>query len=175
MGLEDQDRNPTYLFEPLLEMMEDPDLAPENVSAPQPPPPLVSGGHAIAYVSNIDAAICFYSETLGLKLTFRFEDKLAGVEAGRLVVVLHPKTPNTPDPGTKGAIVLGLQADEPIERVVARLAERGVRLTGNASRSERASSISFEDPDGNPIYVSESGALVPMPSDGLASAAPAAP
>ena len=50
----------------------------------------------------MDAAVRFYMETLGLKLTFRFEDKIAGVEAGRLVVALHPETPNTPDPGRKG-------------------------------------------------------------------------
>ena len=117
---------------------------------------MISGGNTTVYVSNMDAAIRFYTETLGLKLAFRFEDKIAGVEAGRLVVALHPKTPNTPDPGTKGAMVLGLQADEPIERVVARLAERGVRLTGDATQSEKGAVISIEDPDGNQIEISES-------------------
>jgi catechol 2,3-dioxygenase-like lactoylglutathione lyase family enzyme len=171
VGLDDQDRNPTYLFEPLQEMPET-DLAPGKASAPQMPAPMVSGGHASVYVSNMDAAIRFYTQTLELKLTFRFEDKIAGVEAGRLVVAIHPKTPNTPDPGTKGAMVLGLQADEPIERVIARLAERGVRLTGDTTRSEKAASISFEDPDGNPIYIYEGG-LSSVPQDELASAASA--
>lgn len=172
VGLADQDGNPTYLFEPLQETMPETDLAQEPVSGPQTPRSMGLGGHAIVYVSNMDAAIRFYTEALGLKLTFRFEDKIAGVEAGRLVVAIHPKTPNTPDPGTKGAMVLGLQADEPIERVIARLAERGVRLTGDTTRSEKAASISFEDPDGNPIEISESGPLS-VPQDELESAASA--
>ena len=133
---------------------------------------MVSGGHGIVYVSNLDVAIRFYSETLGLKLAFRWEDKIAGVEAGRLVVALHPRTQHTPDPGTKGAMMLGLQVDEPIERVMAVLAERGVRLTGGTTRSEQGAVISIEDPDGNPIEISESGTSS-VPQDELASAAPA--
>jgi catechol 2,3-dioxygenase-like lactoylglutathione lyase family enzyme len=174
VALEDQDGNPTYLFQPSMPVTPDTDLAPESTSAPQPPPTMVSGGHAIVYVSNLDAAIRFYTETLGLKLAFRFEDKIAGVEAGRLVVALHPKTQYAPDPGTKGAMVLGLQVDEPIERVMAVLAQRGVRLTGGTTRSEKGAIISIEDPDGNPIEITESGTSS-VPQDDLASAAPATP
>jgi len=134
----------------------------------------VSGGHGIVYVSNLDVAIRFYSGTLGLKLAFRWDDKIAGVEAGRLVVALHPRTQHTPVPGTKGAMILGLQVDEPIERVMAVLAERGVRLTagGGTTRSEPGAIISIEDPDGNLIEISESGTSS-VPQDELASAAPA--
>ena len=172
-SLEDQDGNPTYLFQPSLdEIIPETDFAPENASARQPPPPMVSGGHSIVYVSNMDAAIRFYTETLGLKLAFRWEDKIAGVEAGRLVVVIHPKTQYTPDPGTKGAMMLGLQVDEPIERVMAVLAARGVRLTGGVARSEQGAVISIEDPDGNPIELSERGTSS-VPQDERASAAPA--
>jgi catechol 2,3-dioxygenase-like lactoylglutathione lyase family enzyme len=174
VGLNDQDGNPTYLFEPLQQMPET-DLAPQQASVSEPRRPETMGGHAIVYVSNMDAAIRFYTETLGLKLTFRYEDKIAGVEAGRLVVALHPKTPNTPDPGTKGAMLLGLQTDEPIERVVARLAGRGVRLTGHVTRStEKNASISFEDPDGNPIYIYENE-TVSAPRDELAATTSARP
>lgn len=118
--------------------------------------PLPSGGHAIVYVSDMDAAIRFYTETLGLKLTNRFENHFATAEVGRsLVLGIHPQTPNTPVPGTKGSVTLGLMVDEPIDTVVTRLAQRGVRLNG---RSESARSVDIEDLDGNVITLWEAQA-----------------
>jgi catechol 2,3-dioxygenase-like lactoylglutathione lyase family enzyme len=172
VSLEDQDRNPTYLFQPSREDIPEIGLAPATVSAGRPPASRISGGHGIVYVSSLDAAVRFYAETLGLKLAFRWGDTMAGVEAGRLVVVLHPKTPHTPDPGTPGAMILGLQVDESIERVMAVLAERGVRLNGSP-RSEKRAVIAITDPDGNPIEISESGTSS-VPQDEPASAEPAA-
>jgi catechol 2,3-dioxygenase-like lactoylglutathione lyase family enzyme len=116
------------------------------------------GGHAIVYVSNMDTGVRFYSEKLGLPLTNRYGDHFATVEAGNLVLAIHPKTPNTPDPGKKGSVALGLQVDEPMERVVARLTERGVRLTGETAPPDSGRRVEFEDEDGNPIYVWEARA-----------------
>ena len=124
--------------------------------------PLPSGGHAIVYVSNMDAAIRFYTETLGLKLTNRFENHFATAEIGRsLVLGIHPRTPHTPVPGTKGSMTLGLMVDEPLDKVVTRLAQRGVRLTG---RSESAHSVDIEDLDGNVITLWEAQAWTPESS-----------
>jgi catechol 2,3-dioxygenase-like lactoylglutathione lyase family enzyme len=113
------------------------------------------GGHAIVYVSNMDAGVRFYNEKLGLPLTNRYGDHFATVEAGSLVLAIHPKTPRTPDPGTKGSVMLGLQVDEPMERVVSRLAERGVRMTGESAVPDAGARVEFEDEDGNPIYLWE--------------------
>lgn len=138
----DLDGVPTYAWEFSDEMLAEVDRA-------SVPDALLSGGLAIVYVSDMDAAIRFYADTLGLALTYRFEDKFATIEAGRnLLLALHPKTPNTPDPGTKGSVTLGLVVDEPIDTVVARLARRGVRVTG---RSEPDRSVDIEDLDGNVI------------------------
>ena len=52
-------------------------------------------------------------------------------------------------------MILGLQTDEPIQRVMAVLADRGVRLTGAPTGSEMGAVITLEDPDGNPIEISE--------------------
>jgi catechol 2,3-dioxygenase-like lactoylglutathione lyase family enzyme len=131
--------------------------------------PLPSGGHAIVYVSDMDAAIRFYTVTLGLKLTNRFENHFATAEVGRsLVLGIHPRTPNTPVPGTKGSVTLGLMVDEPIDTVVTRLAQRGVRLNG---RSESARSVDIEDLDGNVITLWD--ALAWMPEGELVTAASA--
>ena len=146
----DLDGVATYAWEFSEEM-----LTEVNVTAV--PRTLISGGHAIVYVSDMDAAIRFYADTLGLKLTYRFDSKFATIEAGRnLLLALHPKTPNTPDPGTKGSVTLGLVVDEPIDTVVSHLAQRGVRISG---RSEPGRSVEIEDLDGNVITLWQADAF----------------
>lgn len=131
---------------------------------------LLSGGHAIVYVSEMDAAVRFYADVLGLNLTNRYGDKWATVEAGRnLVIGLHPRTPRSPVPGTSGSVMLGLTIDEPIKSVVSRLVERGVRLTGDIVRSETDNFVEIEDLDGNAIYLWEAD-VESVPDDDLASA-----
>ena len=117
---------------------------------------MVSGGNATVFVSNMDRAVTFYTEVLGLKLTNRFGDHWATVEAGKgLTIGLHPASPQYPAPGTKGGIMLGLEIDEPIDGAIARLTARGVRMTGPVVRSEQGSFVHFEDPDGTDIYLWE--------------------
>ena len=43
---------------------------------------MISGGNATIYVANMDAAVRFYTEVLGLKLTNRFGDRWATIETG---------------------------------------------------------------------------------------------
>ena len=140
-AFEDGDGFPSYVHEFPPEMREGVD--PASVSKA-----LVAGGHAIVYVSNMDAAIRFYTETLGLPLTNRFENHFATVEVGRsLVLGIHPRTPRTPVPGTKGSVTLGLVVDEPLDTVLSRLAQRGVRVAGATAE--------IEDLDGNVITLWE--------------------
>ena len=118
---------------------------------------LLSGGHAIVYVSDMDAAVRFYTETLDLNLTNRFENHFATVEVGgRLVLGIHPRTPRTPIPGTKGSVALSLVANEPLDAILARLAQRGVRTTGHAQPGRSAD---IEDLDGNVITLWEAHAF----------------
>jgi predicted enzyme related to lactoylglutathione lyase len=117
---------------------------------------MISGGNATVFVSNMNAAVRFYTEVLGLKLTNRFGDHWATVDAGKgLIIGLHPASPKYPAPGTKGAMMLGLEIDEAIEGVVARLSEKGVRIKGSIMREEAGNFVHLEDPDGNEIYLWE--------------------
>ena len=117
---------------------------------------MVTGGNATVFVSNMDRAVKFYTEVLGLKLTNRFGDHWATVDAGKgLTIGLHPASPEYPAPGTKGGIMLGLEIDEPIDRAIARLTGMGVRMTGPIIKSEPGSFVHLEDPDGNAIYLWE--------------------
>jgi len=115
---------------------------------------MVNGGNATVIVSNMDRAIEFYTQVLGLKLTNRFGDHWATVEAGKgLTIGLHPESPQHPKAGTKGGMMIGLEIDGNIESVVDRLAKKGVRITGPIIRAEPGAFASLEDPDGNPIYL----------------------
>ena len=101
----------------------------------------------------MDAAVDFYNKVLGMKLTNRFGNHWATVEAGRgLTIGLHPASPMYPAPGTKGGILLGIEIDEPLDSVVERLQRKGVRFTGPIVKDGSGNFASFEDPDGNPCY-----------------------
>lgn len=117
---------------------------------------MISGGNATIFVSNMDRSIEFYTVVLGLRLTNRFGDNWATVEAGKgLTIGLHPASPKYPAPGTKGGMMLGLEIDEAIDSVVDRLKGRGVKIEGAVIRSEAGNFAHFEDPDGNEIYIWE--------------------
>jgi catechol 2,3-dioxygenase-like lactoylglutathione lyase family enzyme len=138
---------------------------------------MIAGGNATIYVSNMDAAVRFYTEALGLKLTNRFGDNWATVQAGTtLVVGLHPWSAKFPRPGTKGAVQLGLflSHGDSIEAFATRLRQHGVAVSGIIESME-ANYIHFEDPDGNPIYVGDRNPGVdaaPEPKQAVGSSAP---
>lgn len=118
---------------------------------------MIRGGNATVYVSNMDSALEFYVEVLGLTLINRFGNHWATVRAGDgFVVGLHPWSENYPRPGTPGSVQVGLvlSPDEPIEEFAARLRKRGVEASGIIESAE-ANYIHFTDPDGNPIYLSD--------------------
>jgi catechol 2,3-dioxygenase-like lactoylglutathione lyase family enzyme len=156
-ALVDQDGLATYVHEFPPEMV--PDEERESDAYAEDVAKVIAGGHAIVYVSDMDAAIRFYTKTLGLPLTNRFGNHFATAEAGSLVLGIHPKTPRTPTPGEKGSVTLGLTVDEPIERVVSQLTSRGVRITGSVIRSDSGTVAEIEDPDGNAIYLWEETAV----------------
>jgi len=117
---------------------------------------MVTGGNATVFVSNMDNAVRFYTEVLGLKLTNRFGDHWATVDAGKgLTIGLHPASAKFPTPGTKGGVILGLEIGVPIEQAVARLTERGVKIGGIIRDEPSGNFADFEDLDGNSIYLWE--------------------
>jgi hypothetical protein len=52
-------------------------------------------------------------------------------------------------------MMLGLEINQPIDGVVARLKEKGVRIKGSIARDEPGNFVHLEDPDGNEIYLWE--------------------
>src|SRR5712691_7571916 len=117
---------------------------------------MITGGNATVFVSNMDRAVLFCSDVLCLRLTNRFGDHWATVEAGKgLTIGLHPASPKYPAPGTKGAMMLGLEIDEDIEGVVGQLNATGALITGPVIEDQAGRFDHVEDPDGNKIYAWE--------------------
>jgi catechol 2,3-dioxygenase-like lactoylglutathione lyase family enzyme len=114
---------------------------------------MIAGGNVTVLVSDMDAAVDFYTNVLAMKLTNRFGNHWATVDAGKgLVIGLHPASAKFPAPGTKGGMMIGLEIDEPIEAVVDRLQRKGVRFHGSIIKDEPGNFADFEDLDGNPFY-----------------------
>ena len=116
---------------------------------------MLSTGIATIFVSDMDRAVDFYTKVLGLKLTQRFGNHWAQVDAGRLTIGLHPASAENPA-GRNGSITVGFALSSKIEDVVSTLKQHGVKFKGPISQDPNAGKFAyFEDPDGNSLYLME--------------------
>jgi catechol 2,3-dioxygenase-like lactoylglutathione lyase family enzyme len=116
---------------------------------------MFSSGNVTVYVSNMDAAVRFYSEVLGLKLAYRFGDHWAAVEAGKgLTIGLHPDSGES-RAGRKGSMEIGLELSGSIHEAVKVLKSKGVQFPEPIRTGKSGSFAHFEDPDGNLLYIAE--------------------
>ncbi len=115
---------------------------------------MVTGGNATVYITDMDAAIGFYTTVLGMTVTSRYGGHWATLEAGGFTVGLHPEDAKQPGPGTHGAIMVGLNVDG-IEAARERLREGGAKDVGEVVRGDGGSFVHFHDLDGNALYLWE--------------------
>jgi len=116
---------------------------------------MFASGNVTVYVTEMDRAVRFYTETLGLRLAYRFGDHWASVEVGRgLTIGLHPASGEKPA-GRSGSMAIGLELTGSIHEAVETLKARGVRFTSEINEGKSGSFAGFEDPDGNPLYLAE--------------------
>src|SRR5664279_2180953 len=116
---------------------------------------MFSSGNVTIYVSNMDRAVRFYTEVLGLKLAYRFGDHWASVEVGKgLTIGLHPASEQSPA-GRKGSMTIGLELSGTIEDAMKTLESRGVQFHGMANEGKAGVFAYFEDPDGNTLYLAQ--------------------
>ncbi len=115
---------------------------------------LIDGGSPTIYVSDLDRAVRFYTQTLGLGLLYRAGEHFAMVDAGGgLHIGLHPAGPQSPRPGARGSISVGFIVTGPIEQVVESLQARGVQFRGPVRDDAAVRLAFFGDPDGNDLYL----------------------
>ena len=127
---------------------------------------MISGGNATVYVSDMDAAIRFYTESVGLKLTNRFGRQWATVEAGPsywttdevgagLLSDCTRSRRNTPrrEPGGRWDSDLRHMSRSKRQSRVSFSGRSAI--TGEVIRFEAGNSVAFEDHDGTPTYLHE--------------------
>ena len=113
---------------------------------------MVTGGNATVFVTNIENSLKFYNGILGLKISSHFGEHWASVEAGKFTIGLHPTSDKHPAPGTPGAMMIGLDIDEPIDVAAAKLNAQGVKNVGEVKREQEGNFVHFHDPDRNELY-----------------------
>jgi predicted enzyme related to lactoylglutathione lyase len=107
----------------------------------------------------MDRAVDFYTQVLGLAVTYRAGNHYCGLDAGNgMKVGLHPKSDKAPDPGTNGATQVGFNITIPIDQAVQELSQKGAALKGEIiDDANGAIRIAYlTDPDGNDLYLIES-------------------
>jgi catechol 2,3-dioxygenase-like lactoylglutathione lyase family enzyme len=115
---------------------------------------MFSSGNVTVFVTNMDRAVKFYTETLGLKLAYRFGDNWASVELGKgLTIGLHPASAESPK--GRGGMAIGLELTGSIEDAMSRLEAKGVRFGNVVNEGKAGKFAHFEDPDGNLLYIAE--------------------
>jgi predicted enzyme related to lactoylglutathione lyase len=116
---------------------------------------MITGGLPTVFVSDMDRAVRFFTETLGLTLEQRFGNHWASVKTSNgFSIGLHPASEQSPA-GRKGSITIGFNLDEPIDKTVDRLKKQGVKFTREIFDDGSSRSAHFSDPDGNEFYVIE--------------------
>jgi predicted enzyme related to lactoylglutathione lyase len=117
----------------------------------------IGGLTTSVYVSNMDRAVNFYSEALGLTLLSRIGNEwaqLATAEGGS--IGLHQaQPPTTVTPGTTGAINIEFRASDDLESAVSSLKSYGVPFVTNIVNYEHVRLIACSDPDGNRLFLGQ--------------------
>jgi catechol 2,3-dioxygenase-like lactoylglutathione lyase family enzyme len=121
---------------------------------------VIEGGSPTIFVSDLNQAIRFYVEVLGLRIRYQAGEHFAMIDAGGgLSIGLHPPGRHTPPPGAEGGIQIGFNVAGSIEDAVEELEARGVVFEergGRAVIDDGAVKLAFfGDPDGNSLYLCE--------------------
>jgi catechol 2,3-dioxygenase-like lactoylglutathione lyase family enzyme len=103
------------------------------------------------FVADMDRAVAFYADTLGLALEYRSGDDWAQFEAGAIKLGLHAAAGGEVRPGGTVAFTV-----EDLETARTALSAHGVSL-GHQGGGERGEPrfVEFADPDGNALALFE--------------------
>jgi predicted enzyme related to lactoylglutathione lyase len=99
-------------------------------------------------VDDMDRAVAFYGETLGLAVTQHDED-WSEVEVDGLKIGLNKRE----SPGGDGGALIALRPDGALEDEVARLKDAGVAFSDGISEHAWGRVVPFKDPDGNDLQL----------------------
>ncbi|MCL6548032.1 MAG: VOC family protein [Alicyclobacillus sp.] len=103
-------------------------------------------------VADLNKAIQFYVETLGLQLQHETDGHFALVEAPGLAIgLLYVKDEPFDSAGQSGSMSIGFEVDD-LESAVKTLRSRGVEFN-DFVEGQAARVAHFHDPEGNTLYL----------------------
>jgi catechol 2,3-dioxygenase-like lactoylglutathione lyase family enzyme len=115
---------------------------------------MYKGANVTLMVADMDRAVEFYAQTLGLELKVRYGNEWAEIAAPGLTLGLHqargPIARADPDIG----ISIGLEVDD-IDATVEELKAKGVLFPSSIRETDDLREASFVDPDGTSLYLAE--------------------
>jgi catechol 2,3-dioxygenase-like lactoylglutathione lyase family enzyme len=131
-------------------------MEPDARSGAEPPPlrPSLTRGldHVYYWVTDMDRAVAFYLDVLGLPLVRRSGDEWAEFDAGPVRLALHGAVHgHAPPPGGGTAV---FQVDD-LDSARAALTARGVTFGHEGGVEGYARFLAFTDPDGNTVQIIE--------------------
>lgn len=104
-------------------------------------------------VTDMELAIHFYVDVLGLELKANYGGQYAQVACPGVIIGLHPRTEGGSQPGKSDGVSVGFGVDS-LTASIADLKAKGV--TFSRVVEDRPTKLAFfADPDGNPLYLSE--------------------
>jgi len=113
---------------------------------------MIKEANVMVIVSDMDRAVQFYVDRLGLKLKARYGDEFAQVQCPGLTMALHPSSERL-RPGKSESMSVGFGVED-LEEAMTGLKSKGIAF-GQIVDDGPVKLVSFEDPDGNPLYLSQ--------------------
>jgi catechol 2,3-dioxygenase-like lactoylglutathione lyase family enzyme len=119
---------------------------------------MLKEGNVTVAVVDLNRAIRFYTEALGLRLRYRTGDEWAEILAPGIVIGLHPTgerpCKEAPPVTRPGALRIGFTVER-LDLAQRALEARGVRFRPEIEEDEAVRIAWFNDPDGTPLYLCE--------------------
>jgi catechol 2,3-dioxygenase-like lactoylglutathione lyase family enzyme len=116
---------------------------------PEAPP--LGIDHVYYWTRDMDRAVAFYGDVLGLELSYRAAGGWAEFRAGPVRLALHGTEEAELPPG--GTVVFRV---EDLDEATSSLRQRGVVFDGHESEVPGVGRFAtFHDPDGNPLQLIE--------------------
>jgi predicted enzyme related to lactoylglutathione lyase len=103
-------------------------------------------------VDDMERAIGFYGDTLGLTVQRR-DDDWAELDANGLLIGLNGRDDERP--GGEGGAVVSFQPEGGLDEAVQELRDRGVDFAGGISEHAWGRIAAMHDPDGNALQLYE--------------------
>lgn len=116
------------------------------------PDTLYSESQITLMVPDMDEAVRFYTEALGLRLKARYGKEFAVVEAPGLTIGLHPLAQDQSSRSHPMSIGLGVDS---LESAMEHLSGRGVKFVGPIAEDPPVRIAYFAGPGGVPLYLCE--------------------